>query len=162
MKSKETAIFGAGCFWGVEYVFAHFPGVLGTKSGFMGGRMKNPSYEDVCSGNTGHTEVVKVDFNPKVISYKKLLDIFFRCHDPTSIDRQGPDIGNQYRSVIFYLSGSQKSEAEKARKEYERKIGEKIATSIEKASSFYEAEEEHQNYYAKSHGKPYCHVIPKL
>ncbi len=162
MKNKETAIFGAGCFWGVEYIFSHFPGVLKIKAGFMGGKLKNPSYKDVCSGNTGHAEVIKLDFNPEIISYRKLLEIFFRCHDPTAIDMQGPDIGSQYKSVIFYSNKEQKIAAEKAKKDYEKKIGEKIATAIEKISCFYEAEEEHQHYYSKKGGKPYCHIIPKI
>jgi len=162
MKSEEIAFFGAGCFWGMEYVFSRISGVLRVTSGFMGGNLKNPSYNEVCTGNTGHTETVRIIFDPEKISYSKLLDVFFRCHDPTSVDGQGPDIGSQYKSVIFYFNSAQKKLAEKARRDYEEKIGEKIATSIEKSADFYPAGEEHQEHYLKKGGKPYCHIIPKI
>src|SRR6266498_1612437 len=105
MKSTSMkAIFAAGCFWGVEYVFSKFPGVIGVKSGYTGGFTKNPDYASVCTGTTGHAEAVLLEYNPKIISYEKLLEIFFKCHNPTQVNGQGPDLGNQYRSAIFYFS----------------------------------------------------------
>ena len=120
-KKLETAIFGGGCFWGVEEGFRTVSGVINTEVGYCGGSLKNPNYEDVCSGTTGHIEVVRIKFDPSVISYEKLLDIFWSIHDPTSIDRQGPDEGEQYRSVIFYHNDKQRQIAEKSKQNLERK-----------------------------------------
>lgn len=158
----ERSCFGAGCFWGVEYVFRQFNGVLKTKTGFMGGYVKKPSYEDVCCMNTGHIEVVYIEYNPEKISYNKLLEIFFKSHNPSQEDGQGPDIGEQYKSVIFYYNEIQKKEAENFKAEYQKMIGKKVFTIIESAKEFYEAGEEHQKYYEKKNAKPYCHVVPKV
>lgn len=163
-KGKSEAAFAAGCFWGVEYVFSKFPGISNIKVGYMGGQTKNPTYQEVCTGITGHTETTYLQYDSDVISYKKLLEIFFECHDPTTMNRQGPDVGNQYRSAIFYYNEEQKKEAEAAKAKYEKKLGKKIATIIESAEEypFYEAEEYHQRYYAKSGAQPYCHMVPKI
>lgn len=158
----QKACFAAGCFWGVEYVFTQFSGILSVKSGYTGGNLKNPSYEDVCSGKTGHAESVLIEFNSNEISYKKLLEIFFKSHDPTTLNYQGPDVGNQYRSAIFYFSDKQKREAESFKKKYEKILKKKIVTLIEQAKEFYDAEEYHQKYYEKSGKQPYCHVVPKI
>jgi len=158
----KRAVFGAGCFWGVEYIFKRIPGVIKTEVGFMGGDLENPGYQDVCNGDTGHAEVIRIEFNNSKISYNKLLEVFFKCHDATQIDRQGPDIGNQYRSVIFYFDAEQKETAERFKERYEHEIKERVATKIEKASEFYRAEEYHQDYYGKNRGKPYCHVMPNV
>ena len=163
MKSKtEKAIFAAGCFWGVEYVFSKFPGVVSTKVGYTGGLTKNPKYQEVCTDTTGHAEAVLVEFNPEIISYEKILEIFFKCHDPTTVDRQGPDYGNQYRSAIFYFSEEQKEKSERAKTAYEKIIKKKIVTSIEPAQEFYDAEEYHQKYYNKKKSEPYCHIVPNV
>ena len=148
---KETAVFGAGCFWGVELEFSKVPGVLKTEVGYMGGKeeKKSYSYREVCSGDTGHAEVVKVIFDSDKLSYKDLLEKFWSIHDPTTLNRQGPDIGEQYRSVIFYFDENQKKESNKLLKQREKKIGKKIVTQIEKAGKFYKAEEAHQKYLEK-------------
>ncbi len=146
------ATFGAGCFWHVEAAFSEVKGVLSTAVGYMGGDMKNPSYEDVCSDETGHAEVVQVEYDPKKVSYSSVLDIFWKIHDPTTLNRQGPDEGTQYRSVIFYHDEQQKKEAEKSKLVMQKKLGEKVVTSIVKAGMFYKAEEYHQKYFRK-HGK---------
>lgn len=162
VASDKKAAFAAGCFWGVEYVFSKFKGVVLTKAGYMGGHTKNPTYREVCAGTTSHAETLYIEFNPEIISYKKLLEIFFECHDPTTMNRQGPDVGSQYRSVIFYYSKKQKKEAEVAKKKYEKKIGGEIVTEIVKAPEFYEAEEYHQKYYEKKGSEPYCHIVPRV
>ncbi len=156
------ACFGAGCFWGVQYVFDKFPGVLKTEVGYMGGTVKDPSYELVCTGVTGHAEVVYIEFDPKRVNYEKLLEIFWKCHDPTQMNRQGPDFGKQYRSVIFYYNSKQKAAAEKSKKAYQKELGKEIVTAIEPASDFWRAEEYHQKYYEKKGSLPYCHVVPKV
>ncbi len=158
---KKTAVFGGGCFWGVEYIFARIPGVLDVKSGYMGGDSK-ANYDEVSFGNTRHAEVVKIEFDSSKISYEKLLEVFFKCHDPTTMNRQGPDIGNQYRSAIFYFDEEQKGKAERAKKEYEKYLGKKVVTEIVKAKEFYKAEEYHQKYYDKKEGKPYCHRMANV
>lgn len=162
MNKTEKAIFAAGCFWGVEYVFSKFPGIVKIISGYSGGQVKNPSYEEVCSGKTLHTESVYLEFDPKVISYKKLLEIFFKCHDPTTENRQGPDIGNQYRSAIFYYNEKQKKEALKSKKEFEKVLNKKIVTEISRAKEFFSAEDYHQKYYDKKGTMPYCHIVPTV
>lgn len=154
---KEYAMFGAGCFWGVQHVFSKLDGVVSTRAGYTGGKTKNPTYEEVCSGNSGHAESVEVAFNPERTSYKELVDVFFRSHDPTTPNMQFPDYGMQYRSVIFYFNLKQKNIAEKAKKEWEKRIKRKIVTEIKKAKEFYSAEEYHQDYTRK-HGEGSCHI----
>lgn len=154
------AMFGAGCFWGVEEAFRTLPGVISTTAGYSGGNVKNPTYEQVCSDETGHAEVVQIEFDEKIISYEKLLRIFWDNHNPTQLNRQGWDVGKQYRSVIFYLDEKQKLLAEKSKRELEKsqKWGDKkIVTSIEPVPPFYPAEEYHQKYLLKR-GKASCHV----
>lgn len=157
--STQLATFGAGCFWGVEEAFRVLSGVVKTTAGYSGGKTKNPTYEDVCSDETGHAEVVQVEFDPKKISYEKLVEVFFENHNPTQVNRQGWDVGSQYRSVIFYHDEEQKKIAEKSKKELEasKKFSKPIATSIEPAKPFYAAEEYHQKYLMKR-GKTSCHV----
>ena len=145
----ENALFGAGCFWGVEEFFRKNKGVIETKVGYSGGITNNPSYEEVCLGNTNHVEVLLIKFDENIINYSKLLDLFWQCHDPTTLNRQGPDIGTQYRSVIFYYSNLQKEIAEKSKLNYQSKFNGKIVTEIEKAKEFFEAEDYHQCYIQK-------------
>lgn len=147
-----TATFGAGCFWGVESTFQKVNGVIKTTVGYMGGTLENPSYEDVCSGDTGHTEVVQIEFDPNMIAYKKLLDIFWNIHDPTQLNRQGPDIGTQYKSIIFYHDDEQKRIAEESKNEQNKsgKYKKPIVTEIRRAEKFYKAEEYHQKYFDKN------------
>ena len=142
------ATFGAGCFWHVEAAFVKIKGVT-TTVGYMGGKIKNPTYENVCTDRTGHVEVCQVEYDPKIVSYEDLLNAFWMMHNPTTLNRQGLDIGTQYRSVIFYHSEEQKKKAEKSLQELQKKHKEKIVTEIIKASTFYTAEEYHQKYYKK-------------
>ena len=148
----KKATFGAGCFWGVEMSFMQMEGVLNTKVGYMGGELDNPSYEDVCSDRTGHAEVVYIEYDESKIDYEKLVRHFFEMHDPTQIDRQGPDVGTQYRSVIFFYDDNQKSTAQKVKNELEAsdKFNDYIATIIEPAKEFWPAEEYHQKYLIKN------------
>ena len=162
MKKYEKAIFAAGCFWGVEYVFSKFSGIFNIKSGYSGGKTKNPTYEEVCSGSTSHAESIFLEYDPKVISYNKLLEIFFKCHDPTTVNRQGPDIGSQYRSIIFYFNDKQRILANKAKEKFKKILNKKIITEILPATEFYRAESYHQKYYEKKGSFPYCHVVPKI
>jgi peptide-methionine (S)-S-oxide reductase len=150
-STSALATFGAGCFWGVESDFRAIPGVLEAISGYAGGTLANPTYEAVCSGQTGHTEVVEVRFDPVRVGYERLLDAFWEMHDPTQRDRQGPDIGKQYRSVIFFHTPEQRAaaEASKAHLEASGKYQRPIATAIEPAPTFYRAEEYHQRYVEK-------------
>ncbi|UCC41019.1 MAG: bifunctional methionine sulfoxide reductase B/A protein [Candidatus Aminicenantes bacterium] len=150
-ERAETAIFAAGCFWGIEQNFRQIKVVLSTEVGYTGGHIKNPSYNQVCSDKTGHAEAVKITFNPAKISYKELLKVFFRIHDPTQLNRQGPDVGTQYRSAIFYLNKAQKEEAVKSLQNLEKsgQFSKNIVTEIVPASEFYRAEEYHQEYYEK-------------
>jgi peptide-methionine (S)-S-oxide reductase len=147
------ATFGAGCFWHVEATFQHVPGVINTVVGFMGGSVENPTYEDVCTGQTGHAEVVQVEYDPDRVSYSELLDVFWRCHDPTQLNCQGPDVGTQYRSVIFCHDEEQQRIAEASRKKLEESglSDQLIVTEIVPTSTFYRAEEYHQRYFEK-HG----------
>jgi peptide-methionine (S)-S-oxide reductase len=156
----ETATFGAGCFWGVEYVFERVPGVLVTEVGYAGGHTENPTYRDVCSARTGHAEVLKVEFDPALVSYDQLLEVFWAMHDPTQVNRQGPDVGDQYRSLILTHSDEQQRAAEASRQKAQERFSRPIATQIEPAGPFYAAEEYHQRYYDKNGHEPYCHVIP--
>jgi peptide-methionine (S)-S-oxide reductase len=155
----EKAMFGAGCFWGVEAAFREVDGVVDTAVGYSGGKAKNPSYEDVCSHTTGHAEVVEVTFDPSATSYEQLLDVFWRGHDPTQVNRQGPDVGSQYRSAIFYLTPEQQAAARASKEKLEiaGKHRKPIATEITAASAFWRAEEYHQRYVEK-HGGVACHV----
>lgn len=155
-----TAIFAGGCFWGVEYFMQKAPGVVSVVSGFTGGHVKNPSYREVCNGTTGHAEAVRLVYNARETSYETLLKLFMEIHDPTQVGRQGPDIGEQYRSEIFYLNDDQKKIAEKNIKILKDK-GYKVATRLSKASAFYEAEDYHQDYYFKNGKTPYCHSYIK-
>lgn len=156
----EKATFGAGCFWGVEVAFANIPGVTATAVGYEGGHTKSPSYKDVCTDATGHAEVVELDFNPEKVSYEQLLEAFFSLHDPTQLNRQGPDWGTQYRSAIFYHSESQKAAAEAKIAELTeagRFAPKKIVTKIEPAQTFWRAEDYHQRYLEKR-GLASCHI----
>lgn len=143
------ATFGAGCFWCVEHEFRKVRGVSSTSVGFMGGHTSNPTYEEVCTDNTGHAEVVQVEFDPSMISYGKLLDVFWNCHDPTTINRQGPDVGTQYRSVIFCHGKEQESEARESKILNSKRFKNRIVTEIVPAQEFFEAEDYHQQYYEK-------------
>ena len=144
------AMFGAGCFWGVEYNFNNVEGVNNAISGYSGGKVDNPTYEQVCTNTTDHAEVVLVDYDPDVVTYDKLLQVFWEKHDPTTLNRQGPDIGTQYRSAIFYFDDEQKNSATKSLQERQSTIGNrKIVTEITKASDFWKAEEYHQKYFEK-------------
>lgn len=158
----EKATFGAGCFWGVEYQYAKIPGVLSAVCGYAGGKIDNPTYEDVCSHTSGHAEVIEVTFDPAKVTYRTLVEYFFKMHDPTQVNRQGPDIGDQYRSVIFTHSAEQQKVADdvKIGLTLAKAFGRPIATQIEKAPKFWKAEEYHQKYYQLRGKKPYCHVVP--
>ena len=144
-------MFGAGCFWGVEYNFSKIKGVNEVISGYSGGKTPNPTYEMVCSNNTEHAEVVLIDYNEKEVTYEELLSAFWKKHDPTTLNRQGPDVGNQYRSAIFYYDDRQKEAAEKSLNQLQEKLSQKIVTEITKAQKFWKAEEYHQKYFEK-HG----------
>ncbi len=163
----ETATLAGGCFWCLEAVYDELKGVESVESGYMGGMTANPTYEEVCSGRTNHAEVVQVKFDPAVVSYKELLDVFFTIHDPTTINRQGNDVGSQYRSAIFYHSPEQKATAEQAIEEItnEGVWDEPIVTEVEPASQFYVAENYHQEYFRRTgNANPYCTVVvaPKV
>ena len=151
------ATFAAGCFWGVEEAFRNLPGVASTAVGYEGGTMKNPSYEDVCTDRTGHAEVVEVDYDPQKVTYDELLDTFWANHDPTTKNRQGPDVGTQYRSVIFYHSPEQETAARRSRDRAQERFRKPIVTEITPATEFYRAEEYHQQYLAKR-GLSHCHL----
>ena len=155
----KRATFGAGCFWGVEAAFRQLDGVTATRVGYAGGRLDNPTYEDVCSHTTGHAEVVEVSYDPGKVSYEELLNVFWSIHDPTTPNRQGPDVGTQYRSAVFYHDDAQKAAAEAlmARLGASGKFRRPIVTEIVPASTFYRAEEYHQRYLAK-HGRSSCHL----
>jgi peptide-methionine (S)-S-oxide reductase len=153
----EKAMFGAGCFWSVQYVFQKLKGVIRTEAGYSGGKKENPTYEEVCNSNEGYAEVVNIEFDNETIDYEKLLDVFWKSHDPTTFNMQWPDIGSQYRSIIFYFSEEQKEKAEKSKKEIQKKIPKQIVTEIVKAGNFYPAEIYHQDYI-KKHGAGSCHI----
>lgn len=155
----ETATFGAGCFWGVESTFRNIPGVTDAAVGYAGGKTENPTYDDVCTDETGHAEVVQVEFDPSVVSYEKLLDVFWSNHNPTTLNRQGPDVGTQYRSVIFYHSPEQRAIAESSKAALEKsgKFRSPVVTQIEQAPKFYRAEEYHQRYLEKR-GQSHCAI----
>lgn len=154
------AIFAGGCFWGVEYYLQKAPGVVSVTSGFTGGHVRNPSYREVCTGTTGHAEAVRVIYNPEKTDYDKLVRLFFEIHDPTQTGGQGPDIGDQYRSEIFYMNEDQKKIAEKDIDILKSK-GIKVVTAVTRASEFFQAEDYHQDYYTKNGKVPYCHAYTK-
>lgn len=162
----REATFGGGCFWCVEAVFDELEGVKKVVSGFSGGHIKNPAYREVCSGRTGHAEVVRVIYHSDKISYSDLLEVFFRVHDPTTLNRQGADVGDQYRSVIFFHDNEQKNLAEKAVEAANRSriYSDPVVTAVEPLKNFYPAEQEHQDYYAQNSSAPYCQAVirPKL
>lgn len=161
----ETATLGAGCFWCIEAAYRQLGGVYSATSGYMGGTVKNPTYDDICGGDTGHAEVVQVVFDPKKISYEKIVSWFWDLHDPTTLNRQGNDVGTQYRSAIFYHNDDQKKIAEASKAAAKVNFKDSIVTEITKASEFYPAENYHQNYYAENKSKnPYCRFViePKL
>lgn len=153
----EKAIFGAGCFWGVQVAFDHMPGVLSTSVGYSGGKRERPTYEQVCSSATGHAEVIEVNFDPAQVSYQQLVEKFFDLHDPTQLNRQGPDIGTQYRSVIFYTTPEQQAVAEQVKLALAPQHSRPIVTVIEPAQTFWPAEEYHQKYLEKR-GRGSCAI----
>ena len=167
METKDTATFGTGCFWCTEAIFEQLGGVVKVTSGYMGGEKENPTYEEVCSGETGHAECVQVVYEPSKISYDELLEVFFQVHDPTSLNRQGADVGTQYRSAIFFHTPAQKEKAEYYKKEVNKSgaYEKPIVTEVAAASRFYPAEDYHQEYYQNNKNtNPYCSIVirPKL
>ncbi|MEN8223079.1 MAG: bifunctional methionine sulfoxide reductase B/A protein [Acidobacteriota bacterium] len=156
-RQTETAIFASGCFWGTQYHFEKKDGVVSTRAGFTGGRAGEVTYEEVCEGTTGHAEAVEVTFDPSVVTYEELARLYFNTHDPTQLNRQGPDVGTQYRSEIFYTNDTQKRTAEKLIKILKDK-GLKVVTALSRSGEFQEAEKYHQNYYRRKGGTPYCHI----
>ena len=163
---SAVAVFGGGCFWCTEAVFDELRGVKSVVSGYAGGSTKDPSYDEVCGGRTGHAEVIKIDFDPGEIAFKDLLTVFFATHDATTLNRQGTDVGTQYRSAIFYADEEQKREAEAFIKELNdsKAFGKQVVTTLEPLGEFYEAEDYHQKYYANNPYQPYCQYMipPKL
>jgi len=165
VKGKtELATFGAGCFWCGEAVFARARGVKSVTVGYAGGAKKDPTYEEVCSGKTGHAEVFQVEFDPAVTSYDKLLELFWQMHDPTTPNRQGADVGTQYRSIILYHSEEQRKAAEDSKKAVAKELGKDVSTEISEATTFYKAEGYHQDYFERNKNAPYCrfNIVPKL
>jgi peptide-methionine (S)-S-oxide reductase len=164
-SDKQRITFGGGCFWCLEAVFQRLNGVESVASGYSGGKVADPTYKQVCTGDTGHAEVVQIEFDPKKISFDKLLEVFWAAHDPTTLNRQGADIGTQYRSVIFYENDAQKAEAEKSKAAAQKEFSDPIVTEIVPLKAFYKAEDYHQNYYnLNNSSNPYCSVVirPKL
>ncbi|HVS59032.1 MAG TPA: peptide-methionine (S)-S-oxide reductase MsrA [Candidatus Saccharimonadales bacterium] len=153
----EQAIFAAGCFWGVQYYFDQVPGVTNTIVGYIGGTTENPTYEEVCTHTTGHAEAVLLEFDDSLVSFETLCRHFFRLHDPTQLNRQGPDIGDNYRSAIFYITDEQKEIAEKVMRGVQKNFDKPIVTQLEQAGPFYEAEPEHQKFTERT-GRGMCHV----
>ena len=148
-EKNERAIFAAGCFWGIESAFRKTPGVVDAVSGYTGGHLQNPTYRAVCGGDSGHAEAVQVFFDPDQIDYARLLEAFWRLHDPTQVDRQGPDVGSQYRSAIFFVDEAQRLAAEESKRAAQSRFARPIATRIEPAAVFWQAEEYHQRYFEK-------------
>jgi len=160
----DFAVLGGGCFWCTEALYQMLPGVKGVVSGYAGGKTENPTYKDVCSGETGHAEVIQVEFDPKVVSYEKILDTFWQAHDPTTLNKQGADEGTQYRSIILYRSDAQKAAAEKSKAAAQQNFNKPIVTEIVPLTKFYKAEGYHQNYFRTHSDQPYCQVVirPKV
>jgi len=163
-KSTETATFGGGCFWCIEAVFERLNGVDTVEAGYAGGKTENPTYDEVCTGNTGHAEVAQITFDPSKISYDSLLSVFWEAHDPTSLNRQGADVGTQYRSAIFYHSPQQKEAAERSLKNAQKSFDGPIVTEIRPLMKFFKAENYHQDYFRNHPNAPYCVFVikPKL
>lgn len=163
-SKNEIIVFGGGCFWCTEAVFKLFKGVVKTRPGYAGGNTKNPTYEQVCTGNTGHAEVLLVEYDPKILPLETLFDVFFTMHDPTSINRQDSDVGSQYRSMILYNTQEQKKKAEEFIRKIQKDFDRPIVTEIKKLDVFYPAEEYHKDYYAKNRFQPYCSLVigPKI
>jgi peptide-methionine (S)-S-oxide reductase len=165
-QTKEIAVFGGGCFWCTEAVFEQLNGVISVLPGFAGGTLKNPTYRQVCTGRTGHAEVVRVEYDPSRVSYRDLLTVFFATHDPTSLNRQGADVGTEYRSVVFYTTDAQKREAEAFIGELNASDsrGNPIVTEVSPLEAFYEAEDYHREYFRNNSSLPYCQFViaPKL
>jgi peptide-methionine (S)-S-oxide reductase len=157
----ETAVLGGGCFWCIEAVFQRLPGVTKVVSGYTGGHVKNPTYKQVCTGTTGHAEVARIEFDPTVLSYAKLLEVFFAAHDPTTMNAQGGDHGTQYRSAIFYLNENQKKIAGEAKKAAQAHWNDPIVTEITALPEFYAAEDYHQNYFNENPNQGYCSIVIK-
>jgi peptide-methionine (S)-S-oxide reductase len=159
-KDLQTATFGAGCFWGVESNFRQMPGVVDARVGYLGGTLDNPTYEDVCTDRTGHAEVVQVIYDPSVVSYDQLLDAFWKMHDPTQLNRQGPDYGTQYRSAIFFHTPEQEAIAKRSKEQLDAsgRYKRPSVTEITAASTFYPAEDYHQRYFEKRGIAPTCHI----
>ena len=158
--TTQTVTFGAGCFWGVEYVFRRVPGVTAVQVGYAGGITPNPTYREVCSHTTGHAEVLQVQFDDEQVSFEQLLEVFWAMHDPTQVNRQGPDVGDQYRSVVFTTTPEQLSTAIASKERAQARFDKPIATQVEEAPTFYPAEGYHQRYYEGNGHTPYCHVLP--
>lgn len=163
-QALETATLGGGCFWCTEAIFQRLPGVKSVRPGYAGGTTAKPTYKEVCTGRTGHAEVIQIEFDPGLISYSKLLDTFWRAHDPTTSNRQGPDVGTQYRSIILYHSPAQKTEAEKSKSVAQNLFAGSIVTEIVPFQEFWPAEAYHQDYYRTNPDQPYCRavILPKL
>lgn len=163
MANIDTATFGAGCFWCVEAIFQDMKGVHKVVSGYTGGHVDNPTYKEICTGNTGHAEVIQVYYDPEVVSFKDLLEVFWQTHDPTTLNRQGNDVGTQYRSAVFYHNTEQKELAEKYKKELDKSgaFSSPIVTEIVPVSKFFPAEDYHQNYFNLNQGQPYCTYVIK-
>ena len=163
-NQSEIATVGGGCFWCTEAIFQMLPGVKSVASGYAGGAKENPTYKEVCSGNTGHAEVIQVEYDPNVVSYDKILETFWQAHDPTTMNRQGNDAGTQYRSIILYSNEAQKKAAEKSKGEAQKHFSSPIVTQIVPLGKFYKAEDYHQDYYHSNPNQPYCRAIiqPKV
>jgi peptide-methionine (S)-S-oxide reductase len=160
----DTAVFGAGCFWCVEAVFEQLDGVISVEAGYAGGHTQNPTYNDICTGETGHAEVARIVFDPAVISFDELLEMFWQSHDPTTLNRQGADVGTQYRSVIFHIGDEQREKAIASMRAAQSQFGSPIVTEISPLPEYYPAENYHQDYYRNNRNAPYCQVVirPKL
>ena len=163
-NQTEVATLGGGCFWCTEAIYQMLPGVKSVASGYAGGNKENPSYEEVCTGKTGHAEVIQIEYDPKQVSYEKILETFWEAHDPTTLNRQGHDAGTQYRSIILYNSPTQKAAAERSKAEAQKQFSSPVVTEIVPLTKFYKAEEHHQDFYRSHPEQRYCRAIirPKL
>ncbi|HSU56514.1 MAG TPA: peptide-methionine (S)-S-oxide reductase MsrA [Candidatus Dormibacteraeota bacterium] len=163
-NKTQSAVFGGGCYWCTEAIYQMLPGVKSVTSGFAGGTKENPTYDEVCSGSTGHAEVIRIEYEPQVISYEKLLDAFWDAHDPTTLNRQGNDVGTQYRSIILYSNEAEKKAAEKSKLEAQKRFSKPIVTEIVPLKKFYAAADYHQNYFRTHPNQGYCQAVirPKV
>ncbi len=163
-KKTETAVVGGGCFWCTEAIYKMLPGVTSVTSGYAGGITENPTYKEVCSGTTGHAEVIQIEFDPQRVSYEKILETFWDAHDPTTLNRQGNDVGTQYRSIILYANEAQRVAAEKSKAEAQKRFAAAIVTEIVPLKKFYKAEGYHQDFYRNNPNQPYCRAViqPKV